>query len=132
MAEKNSDHCWCGSGKSYADCCGGYLDCHKIPANAEILMRSRYTAYVLLREDYLLITWHSSKRPLTLNLTKDAVKWIKLEVKDYKQKDTGHATVEFIAYYKIGGRMHRLHEVSSFIYENDRWLYLDGIAHENS
>jgi len=34
--------------------CGRYIDNNEIPATAETLMRSRYTAYTLLREDYLL------------------------------------------------------------------------------
>ena len=36
--------------------------------DAEALMRSRYTAYVLKLEDYLLATWHPSTRPQQLDL----------------------------------------------------------------
>ncbi len=31
-------------------------------------MRSRYTAYTLGREDYLLATWHRGSRPVSLGL----------------------------------------------------------------
>lgn len=34
----------------------------------EALMRSRYTAYTLGREDYLLATWHRGSRPVSLGL----------------------------------------------------------------
>jgi len=90
-------------------------------------MRSRYTAYTLLQEDYLLATWHTSTRPSSLNLAADAAtKWIGLEVKRHEQQDTDHAIVEFVARYKVNGRAHRLHEVSRFVREDGRWFYVDG------
>jgi SEC-C motif-containing protein len=36
------------------------------------------------------------------------------------------ATVEFVAIYKINGKAHRLHEISSFVCEGKQWLYVDG------
>ena len=36
------------------------------------------------------------------------------------------ATVEFVARSKLGGRAHRLHEISEFILEEGRWTYLRG------
>lgn len=90
-------------------------------------MRSRYTAYTLLREDYLLGTWHPSTRPAALSLAEDvATKWLGLEVKRHEQQDADHAIVEFVARYKVNGRAHRLHEVSRFVRENGRWFYVDG------
>ena len=49
----------------YAQCCGRYLDHFATtPApDAESLMRSRYTAFVRERADYLLATWQADKRP---------------------------------------------------------------------
>jgi SEC-C motif-containing protein len=38
--------------------------------------------------------------------------------------------VEFVARYKIGGRAHRLHEISRFVREEGRWLYVDGVFPE--
>lgn len=120
--------CPCGSNKQYIDCCGRYLDGNEIPTNAEALMRSRYTAYTLQREDYLLATWHTSTRPATLNLSDDnTTNWVRLEVKNHKQNDMHHAIVEFVACYKINGRMHKLHEISQFVRVDSRWFYLDGI-----
>lgn len=119
--------CRCDTDKKFADCCGRYLDGNAIPATAEALMRSRYTAYTLLREDYLLATWHVSTRPAQLGLAAEAAsKWLRLQVKRHEQQDDSHAVVEFVARYKIGGRAHRLHEVSRFVREDGRWFYVDG------
>ena len=90
-------------------------------------MRSRYTAYTLLREDYLLSTWHASTRPETLNLKEQAkVKWLGLQIKRYEQQDACHATVEFVARNREFGIGIRLHEVSRFVREDGRWFYVDG------
>jgi SEC-C motif-containing protein len=119
--------CPCGTNQPYAACCGRYLDRNEIPATAEALMRSRYTAYTLLREDYLLATWHVSTRPEKLGLAAEASsKWLGLQIKRHEQKDGTHAVVEFVARYKIGGRAQRLHEVSRFVREDGRWFYVDG------
>ena len=90
-------------------------------------MRSRYSAYVLGLEDYLLATWHASTRPASLDLAGDtSTRWLGLSVKRHEVIDETHAIVEFVARYKIGGRAHRLHEVSRFVHEEGRWFYVDG------
>ena len=120
--------CPCGdNNKNYAECCGRYLDGGEIAPTAEALMRSRYTAYTLLREDYLLATWHASTRPVQLGLVDEVpTKWLGLEVKRHEQHDAEHAIVEFLARYKVNGRAHRLHETSRFVREDGRWFYVDG------
>ena len=119
--------CPCGSNKNYPDCCGRYLDGGEAAPTAEALMRSRYTAYTLLLEEYLLATWYSSTRPVALGLADDvATKWLGLEVKCHELQQPDHALVEFVARYKVNGRAHRLHEVSRFVRENGRWFYVDG------
>ena len=119
--------CPCGSNKKYPDCCGRYIEGNEIPLTAEALMRSRYTGYTLLKEEYLKITWHVSSRPQHLGLTEEEQgKWLGLQVKRHEQLDETHALVEFVARYKIGGREHRLHEVSRFVLEEGRWFYVDG------
>jgi SEC-C motif-containing protein len=35
-----------------------------------------------------------------------------------------HGTVDFVARSKLGGRAHRLHEVSTFVREGGRWYYV--------
>jgi len=116
----------------YEACCGPYhhqLAEHPAP-DAEALMRSRYSAFVMQREDYLLATWHSSRRPSGVRF--DAgVKWLGLEVRDHHQVDECQAEVEFVARQRdTTGRAVRLHERSRFVRQADgdvmRWFYLDG------
>lgn len=119
--------CPCGSNKVYGDCCGLYLDIGEAAPSAEALMRSRYSAYVLQREEYLLATWHASTRPAQLGLADEVpTKWLGLEVKRHEQQDENRAIVEFVARYKVSGRAYRLHEVSRFLRENGRWFYQAG------
>lgn len=90
-------------------------------------MRSRYTAYVLQLEDYLLQTWHADTRPAALNLAEDLpAKWLGLQVRHTKTMSESTATFEFVARYKIGGKAERLHELSQFVRLEDRWYYLIG------
>ena len=90
-------------------------------------MRSRYTAYALGREEYLLATWSQNTRPASLGLeSKQHGKWLRLEVKRHEQSAPDHAMVEFVARYKVDGRAHRLHEISRFVREGGQWFYVDG------
>lgn len=90
-------------------------------------MRSRYSAYVLGLEPYLLASWHASTRPASLDLADAAgTRWLGLEIRRQQQEDDAHATVEFVARYRVGGRGQRLHEVSHFVREDGRWYYVAG------
>jgi SEC-C motif-containing protein len=90
-------------------------------------MRSRYTAFVLQRRDYLLATWHPSTRPSVLDFENGA-RWLGLEVRAAREVDASHATVEFVARQKPpNGRAWRLHEVSNFAMQDGKWLYVDGV-----
>ncbi len=88
-------------------------------------MRSRYSAFVLKLEDYLLATWHPRTRPRLLDLGSAPRRWLGLKVLRH-ETGTGGAIVEFIARYKAGGCVHELHETSRFVREEGRWLYVDG------
>ncbi len=117
-----------GRAQRLAQCCGPYVDAfdtHPAP-DAEALMRSRYSAFVLERADYLRATWHASKRPSQVSF--DAgVKWLGLEVRDFQVIDADHAEVEFVARQRDrSGRAVRLHERSRFVREGGRWYYVDG------
>ena len=120
--------CPCGSGLAYADCCRRFHEgALQLQApNAEALMRSRYSAFVLGLHDYLLATWHPSTRPAALEPDPPGIKWLGLEVRRHTVQDAEHATVEFVARSKLAGRAQRLHEVSRFVHEAGRWYYLDG------
>lgn len=127
-----SSRCPCGSALKYIKCCGQYLRQGKHALTAEALMRSRYTAYVLRDEEYLLKSWHQSTRPLKLELENETTEWLKLELlatHQGRQGDT-QGTVEFIAYFKAHMQRQQLHEVSHFVREDNQWYYLDAEHNE--
>jgi SEC-C motif domain protein len=125
----------------YDECCGrwhaGWL--HKqYAATPEELMRSRYSAYALARQDnpqglqllqYLLDTWHVSTLPDDLELS--PTQWVGLQVL-HSEQSAQAGVVEFIARYKDGGKAHKMHEISRFILQDAslelpaRWQYIDG------
>lgn len=120
--------CPCGSGASYKTCCAQW---HHGPLrlaapDAQALMRSRYTAFVLDELDYLLETWHAGTRPPSLEGNAPGVTWLGLQVRNHQTQSTDHATVEFVARSRHHGRASRLHEISRFVREDGRWFYVDG------
>lgn len=125
--------CPCGSDLAYAACCGP-LHAGDAAPTAEALMRSRYSAYALGLEPYLLASWHPSTRPATLNLAREstahestAPRWHGLKILRYQPVDADNAFVEFVAKYKVGGgSMQRLRELSRFRREDGRWFYVAG------
>ncbi len=125
--------CPCGQSNArqkplaYGACCGRYLDhFDTAPApDAPCLMRSRYTAFVLERADYLQATWHPRTRPAALDFDPGA-RWLGLAVRSQRSTGDGMAEVEFVARYRVGGRAVRLHETSRFVREDGRWFYVDG------
>ncbi|WP_266159712.1 YchJ family protein [Dyella silvatica] len=119
--------CPCGHPDGYARCCGPLHD-GGAAGTAEQLMRSRYSAYVLKREEYLLATWHTSTRPdhLKLAAQQPAPSWLGLTVQRH-ESEGDHAIVEFVARLRYGGgKAQRMHEVSRFVREDNHWYYLDG------
>lgn len=113
---------------AFSLCCGRYLDdFDRTPApDAESLMRSRYSAFVLERGEYLLATWHESKRPASIEF-EPGVKWLGLDVRARSVLDAYHAEVEFVARQRgPSGTATRLHERSRFVREDGRWYYVDG------
>ncbi|MEO5813609.1 MAG: YchJ family metal-binding protein [Rhodanobacter sp.] len=120
--------CPCGNPVGYAACCGP-LHNGAAATSAGQLMRSRYSAYVLKREDYLLASWHPGTCPASLRLAaqRPAPTWLRLDVGRQRTIDADHVTVEFVATYRLGGgRAQRQHEISRFVRMDGRWYYLDG------
>ena len=118
--------CPCESGQPYAACCGPWhagLPEGVFAATPEALMRSRYSAYVLGRIDYLLATWHPSTAPGDLELS--PVKWLGLEVR-HAQAAGDAGVVEFVARCRDANGAQRIHEISRFVREDGRWHYIDG------
>jgi SEC-C motif-containing protein len=111
----------------YADCCGRFVDhFDATPApDAEHLMRSRYSAFVLARSDYLLATWHRNTCPASLDFDAGA-KWLGLDVRAHTVTGADAAEVVFVARYRVDGQAVRLHERSRFVREGGRWFYVEG------
>jgi SEC-C motif domain protein len=126
-----SQACPCTSGKALQRCCGPLLGGAVAP-DAEALMRSRYSAYVLRDAPYLLATWHPGTRPASLDLSgDDGIRWLGLSVRRHVQTGPESAEVEFVARYRLGGRGYRMHETSRFEREDGRWFYVVGEMHQS-
>ncbi|UKJ62763.1 hypothetical protein H1Q78_13560 [Cellulosimicrobium cellulans] len=134
--------CPCLSGETYGSCCGRFHAGLRPGADgttpgpfaptAEALMRSRYSAFAVGDADYLLATWHASTRPADLDLDlDDDVQWRRLDVVRTEAGGPFDTTgvVEFVAHHRSRtdpADRGRLHEVSRFVREGDRWSYVDG------
>ena len=119
-----------GAEAGFADCCGRYIVQEQLPPDALHLMRSRYTAFVLENEAYLLRTWQKTNRPGKLEFDVGA-KWLGLDIKDYVQKGLQEgqetAEVEFVARVRVAGKATRLHERSRFVCQDGQWLYVSAV-----
>lgn len=119
--------CPCDTGKPYAVCCGPWHGGEAAP-DALALMRSRYSAYALGLEDYLLASWHADTRPEPGSLgLDDGTRWLRLKILGHGQDAPERAWVEFSAAFRRGGgSAQRLHERSLFLKQNGRWVYHSG------
>ena len=123
--------CLCGSEINVADCCALFHLGVKAAPTAETLMRSRFSAYAMQNEAYLLETWDSNKRPDNINFSKEGdVEWSKLEIINKKKggKKDSKGIVEFKAYYTLDGDEYVMNEISRFVKKEGKWLYLDGVV----
>ena len=118
--------CYCGNSISFQDSCEPYIKGIKNATTAEVLMRSRYSAFAVGAADYLVNTTHISKRRYhnkrDILAWSQANKWLKLEV-----LASTETTVTFKAYYLDENLKAQVHyEHSTFKLENDKWFYVDG------
>jgi SEC-C motif-containing protein len=96
-------------------------------------MRSRYSAFAVGDADYLRRTWHRSSRPADLDPDLDldpGIRWTRLDVIDVRGGGPFDAegTVEFRAHYRAHSGAGSQHEVSRFVREDGRWVYLGPVA----
>ena len=121
--------CPCGSKKKYKKCCGIY---HKgaLPKTAQLLMKSRYSAFAVGDSSYIIKTTH----PDNPDYTTDTAKWkedidsfckntefLGLKVTEFIDGES-EAFVTFEATLSSG----ILKEKSRFLKVEGRWLYVDG------
>lgn len=119
--------CPCGSGRAFDECCGPFLSGATAAPTPEALMRSRYTAYAVSDDAYVLATWDEATRPAVLFEEGEArPKWILLRVTDAKPvaegADTGEVT--FTATARTSQGAMRLSERSLFQRKDGRWVYV--------
>lgn len=119
----SSRTCPCGLPQSYDACCGRFHTGAATAPTAELLMRSRYSAFVKRDAGYLLRTWHPRTRPARLDLD-PRMRWTGLEILDTAAGSAFHGTgtVTFRASYRGGS----LHERSRFERVDGAWVYVDG------
>lgn len=117
--------CPCGLGAALPDCCGRFHDGSADAPTAELLMRSRYTAYAVGNAAYLLRTWDPATRPAALELD-PGVRWQRLEVLRCTGGGLLHAqgTVAFRAVWRGGV----LEEDSAFRRVDGRWVYVGPVV----
>lgn len=122
--------CPCHSGKKYKQCCQPY---HKgiLPANAMLLMRSRYSAYALGLVEYIISTTHPNNPDVSIALSD----WQKA-IRDFAQTTylRGLKIIEFIdgkeeAFVTFEATLSdgTMKEKSRFLKVEGRWLYESGV-----
>lgn len=117
--------CPCGAGASLDDCCGPIV-VDGVPAvSAEQLMRSRYTAFSLGREEHLWRTWHPRTRPPEV-ITGD-VGWTGLQILEVVagRAHDDRGIVEFEAAYLGTEGAGVMGERSLFERRGGRWTYVE-------
>ena len=124
----HDSRCPCLSGETYYKCCGRFHNGDAVPSTAELLMRSRYSAFSIGDVRYLLNTWHPHTGPESLVLD-TAITWRRLDIVRTERGGLfdKEGVVEFIAHYRRGGISARQREISRFLKVDRRWYYLDAM-----
>lgn len=117
--------CPCGLAAPYAECCGRWNPEGAQAPTAELLMRSRFTAFARRDAAYLRATWHPKHCPARLDLA-GSPRFTRLAILGTTGggmlEKTG--TVHFRAHYVDGSTGGVVEENSSFVREGGRWLYV--------
>ncbi|MFT2090894.1 YchJ family protein [Paraglaciecola sp. 2405UD69-4] len=128
MVEDNKN-CFCCSHIPFKNCCQPIIAGNKKAKNAEALMRSRFTAYVLQNYLYILHTYAEAQRQQLsikeLSLSAEGTCWLSLDVISHRY-EAETAQVEFKAFYRVDNHFYVMHELSDFVLENNCWRYTTG------
>ncbi len=122
-----NEKCPCGSGQKYKKCCKTYHD-GRVPKNALLLMRSRYSAYAIGVCKYILKTTHKTTRDEDIESIKSFSKQTTFENLKIIEFIDGEkeAYVTFRATLHINGKDNSFNEKSRFLKEENKWYYVDG------
>jgi SEC-C motif-containing protein len=87
-------------------------------------MRSRYSAYVVRDEAYLLRSWSPANRPRRVQFDDD-LRWTGLEIFGRTGGSAFHTdgTVEFRARFEHDGQLGEHRENSAFLRVDGAWVY---------
>ncbi|WP_026127245.1 YchJ family protein [Nocardiopsis xinjiangensis] len=121
--------CPCGSGRTYAECCGLLHAGTSRASTAEQLMRSRYSAFAVGDQAYLRRSWHPDTCPP--DLRPDAgTTWTGLEILAVSEGTPFHreGTVEFAAHYRDASGPGQMREHSRFVRHEGAWVYLGALT----
>jgi SEC-C motif-containing protein len=144
-------NCYCQSGQIFEHCCQPYHLGHRVPATAEQLMRSRFSAYCegsATSIRYLAESYHFLSQPSNpsheITAFAKAAHFIGLKIINSSAPSElptelrktllphgsltslGFATVHFQVKFMMDDRLQMLEEISRFIATEGRWSYLDG------
>ena len=124
--------CYCCSGIAYKKCCQPYINGISKPKTAVALMRSRFTAFALRKDNYIKKTAAPpvSEMFIDLDLSNDSKVWVDLKILDKKLGGVSddYGEVEFKAGYKLNPDSSEIlyfQERSIFKKINNRWYYSD-------
>ncbi|MEU2116221.1 YchJ family metal-binding protein [Streptomyces sp. NPDC016459] len=120
--------CPCGLDARYGACCGRFhAGTGGTAPTPELLMRSRYSAFVVRDEAYLLRTWAPETRPDEVDFD-PGLRWTGLEIEGATEGTAFHqrGTVTFTARYVHDGGPGALSERSRFTRHEGAWVYVDG------
>jgi len=117
--------CPCGSGQKFSACCQPILQQKKPAANAEQLMRSRFTAHVA--RDYAHLhrsVLETSKEPYVEDPNAGGTNWTRLVIHAHEPgPKPDFATVDFTAYFTEGDAERAFHEKAEFQKVEGTWFY---------
>lgn len=127
--QRSAERCPCGLPKSYQDCCAIFHGEQPAPTG-ELLMRSRFTAFALADDAYLLRTWHPRTRPPEVRFDPAQV-WFGLQILDktggglLDSVGTVHFQAEYrTSGYRTSGKRRALQENSRFVRHGGLWVYV--------
>jgi SEC-C motif-containing protein len=129
---KTDTSCPCGRGLPYGECCEPVHD-GVPPATAEALMRSRYSAFALDGDDFVLSSWHPRTRPAELDRD-PGLRWTGLNIIETAGGGMFDAegVVEFRAHFRDHGKDGDMVERSRFVRHDGQWVYWGPILTDGS
>lgn len=126
-----AEKCPCGSTLAYEKCCEPLIKGASQATTAEILMRSRYSAYVNAEIDYLYATTHPDHRKgydhEGTRKWAESSQWLGLEIVTSRGGEGDSlGEVEFIARFSDEGVETAHHELGKFKKLDGNWYFTEG------